>query len=153
MKACHRIFAAVILLFFALQFFTVSANATYMEHEGLEVTVQMDKDKYEEGELITASITVKNTNNETVTITNLEQLIPEGYRLAEDSEVATKDVLLNPEETVTLKVTYGEPIEFTDEETIGNFIDAIIFGETWGIPNILIVFIAVVMVIIFFKFT
>lgn len=153
MKTLHKIFA-IIMLIVLLQCSVLPVMASQMEHEGLEVTVQMDKEIYEEGEPITATITVKNTNPETVTITNLEQLIPEGYKLAEDSEANTTDVVLGPEESVTLNVTYGEPPELSaEEEAVQSFVDTVIYGETVGIPNVLIAFLAAIGIFVFFKLT
>lgn len=153
MKTLCKIFAVLLLTVVMLECFAVPAMASQMEHEGLEVTVQMDKEIYEEGEPITATITVKNTNPEAVTITNLEQLIPEGYKLAEDSEVNTTDVVLGTGETVTLNVTYGEPLESVETDPVMGFVDTVIYGETIGIPNVLIAFILIVGLIIFFKLT
>ncbi|MBQ7875613.1 MAG: hypothetical protein IJ306_10765 [Oscillospiraceae bacterium] len=153
MKAVRKIMTALLLAAVLIQFTALPAFASSMEHEGLEVTVQMDKEVYEEGEPITATITVKNTNAEAVTITNLEQLIPEGYKLAEDSIANTTDVVLGPGETVTLNVTYGEPLESSAEETVESFFDTLIFGESFGIPNILIALIVIIAIFVFFKLT
>lgn len=145
--------AALLMAMLVLNLATVSAFATYMEHEGLEVSVLMDKEVYEQGEPITATITVKNTNTEAVTITNLEQLIPEGYVLSEGSEVNTSEVILEAGKTVTLNVTYGEPLEEIEEDPAESFFDTLIFGESFGIPNILIALIVIVALFIFFKLT
>ena len=64
MKAVRKIMTALLLAAVLIQFTALPAFASSMEHEGLEVTVQMDKEVYEEGEPITATITVKNTNSE-----------------------------------------------------------------------------------------
>ncbi|MBQ2861741.1 MAG: hypothetical protein IJE83_03020, partial [Oscillospiraceae bacterium] len=98
MKIFFKKAAAVLMAAAIICALSVPVFASYMEHEGLEVSVEMDKESYEEGELITATITVKNTNAEAVIITNLEQLIPEGYELAKDSEAATENVELAPGE-------------------------------------------------------
>ena len=145
--------AALLMAMLVLNLATVSAFATYMEHEGLEVSVLMDKEVYEQGEPITATITVKYTNTEAVTITNLEQLIPEGYVLSEGSEVNTSEVILEAGKSVTLNVTYGESLEEIEEDPAESFFDTLIFGESFGIPNILIALIVIVALFIFFKLT
>lgn len=129
-----------------------TAATTYVEHDGLQVTAEMDKEQYDDGEPITATITVTNTNAETVTIANLEQLIPEGYKLAEDSQAAMKNVELSPDQTIVLKVTFvGETTG--EEEGTEDFFAKLFYGETWGIPNLLILVVLVIAFIIFMILT
>ena len=143
----------LLVICISLLMIPVAADA-YAEHEGLQVSVKMDKEYYEEGEAITATILVLNTNAEPVTIVNLEQLIPEGYVLAEDSEVATKNVVLEPDQTLELKVTFvGDPANPDAQATEGTFWDKLFYGETLGIPNIILVVIVVVGIIIFMALT
>lgn len=131
----------------------VAASAN-VEYQGLQVMIQMDKEQYEEGEPITATITAVNTNSQPITIVNLEQLIPEGYVLAEDSQVATKDVVVQPGNSVELRVTFvGEPAQPAENGESGSFWDKLFYGETFGIPNIILVVILVVGFIIFMALT
>ena len=111
-------------------------SASYMEYEGLEITIEMDKEVYNAGEPITATITVKNTNSGTSTISNLEQLIPEGYRLAESSEASMKDVTLRGGQAIVMNVTFvaeSQPETEITEDVLTKMIE----GETWGLPNLL----------------
>jgi len=136
-----------------------AAASAYAEHEGLEVTVVTDQENYEEGTPITATITVKNTNTNSVMIANLEQLIPDGYVLAEGSEASMNNFTIQAGETIVLEVTFtGESAPELNEEPddldlSANFIDKLINGSTWGIPNLLLVFVAIVLVIVFMKLT
>ena len=84
MKIAKRIFAFVLLFLLGAEIFAMPAFAMQMENEALEVTVVFDKDVYEEGEEITATIVVRNISAETVIITDVDQLVPEGYHLSED---------------------------------------------------------------------
>ena len=133
------------------------AAATFVEHEGLEISIEMDKETYEVGEPITATITVTNVSAESITIVNLEQLIPEGYALAEDSDVAMKDVEMMPGRTLVLKVTFvGEPgEEAAEEETVGfeAFLNKVLYGETMGVPNMFIATIVAIAIIVFLILT
>lgn len=150
MKILQRIVSLSLLAVLCLGALVLPAAAasTYMEHEGLEVTVEMDKEQYDTGEPITATITVTNTNAYTVTIANLEQLIPEGYKLADDSVAAMKNIELSPNRTMVLEVTFvGEAAAET--AVTEDFFAKLFYGETWGIPNLLI---AVVLVIAFILF-
>ena len=130
-----------------------AAVSSSMEHEGLEVSVQMDKEQYVDGEPITATIIVENTNLETVTITNLEQLIPEGYVLSENSEVSTENLELLPQEIVVLQVTFEKDAAETETSVPEDFFGKILFGETWGLPNALLIMILVIVVVVFMILT
>lgn len=131
----------------------VSASSTHMEHEGLEITVQMDKEEYDDTEPITATIVVENTSGEVVTITNLEQLIPEGYVLSENSEVSAENLELLPQELVVLQVTFEKAASETEAAAPEDFFGKILFGETWGLPNVLLIMILIIAVIIFMILT
>ena len=93
--AFFRKITTFFLLIFLLGTLVLPALAT-AQYQGLEVSVTMDKETYEPGEPITATITVTNKGSQTVTIANLEQLIPEGYVLSENSDVSMKDVEMVP---------------------------------------------------------
>ena len=150
MKTLQRIISVVILIICVCATALPVKASTYTEYDGLQVTVEMDREHYEEGEPITATITVKNTNDRTVTIVNLEQLIP-----AEGSEVSKNNVPIQPGEVVVLKVTLeGQPVEEPVEGTTATgFVDKLLYGYTWGVPNILLALIVVAAVTIFMILT
>ena len=123
--------------------------AATVQYQGLEVSIAMDKETYEPGEPITATITVTNVGIDTVTIVNLEQLIPAGYKLSENSEVAMKDVEMHPGRILVLQVTFeGDPnapvTEEAELEGPAALVNTLLYGKTLGVPNM---FIAVILVI------
>lgn len=129
----------------------VSAAA---DDQGLKVMVMMDKEQYDLDEPITATIIVVNSNTQPVTIINLEQLIPEGYMLSENSQASTKDVVIQPGQSLELKVTYeGDPAQQQQIGGTGTFWDTIFYGETIGIPNIILLVILLIAVVIFMALT
>lgn len=138
MKRLRKITVGFLLMVICVGFLALpaSASASYMEHEGLEITIEMDKEVYDAGEPITATITVKNTNSGTSTITNLEQLIPEGYRLAESSEASMSNITLRGGQAIVMNVTFVEEAP-AETEASEDFLTKLIEGETWGIPNLL----------------
>lgn len=148
-----------IILFLLLMLFSAMvlpvAASTFMEYDGLEVTVEMDKEQYDEGEPITATITVTNTNDRSVTIVNLEQLIPEGYVLAADSEASKSNFEIKSGETVVLEVTFeGQPAESQEGEAEPEgFLDKLLYGYTLGIPNLLLAVIVLIAFGIFMLLT
>ncbi len=152
MKILKKI-SVIIISAILLGFSVVTAFAAPLEHDGLEFSMVTDKENYELGETINAVITVKNTNTEPVTIVDLEQIVPEGYKIKEDAETQLTNIELAPGETITLNVTFEDATEPSAEEMAENFFDTVIYGETVGIPNILIAFLLIVGIIIFFKLT
>lgn len=155
MKFLQRAWSGCILLILCISYLILSAAATsnFMEHEGLEITVQMDKEQYEDYEPITATIVVENKSTEIVTIDNLEQLIPAGYVLSNNSQVSTENVELLPQEIVVLQVTYEQ--ESADDAVAAqeDFFDKLLFGETWGLPNVLLIVLLAIAVTIFMILT
>ena len=127
--------------------------ATVMENEGLRVSVEMDKEHYAPGEAITATFTVENISGKTVTIHSLEQLIPEGYQLAEGSEAITEKVDLAPGQVLTMSVTYGGDPEAEAAAQEEDFFHKVIYGKTWGLPNLLLILIALAAFAIFMFLT
>lgn len=152
MKLFRRLLP-VFLLIYCITICSVSVKASEpQEYQGLQITAMMDKEMYEEGEPITATITVVNTNSQSVTVVNLEQLIPEGYVLAENSEVSTQNVEIKPGQSIELQVTFeGEPEEAEDGE--GDFWDKVFYGETFGIPNLILIVFGVIFFIVFMALT
>lgn len=144
------LFLALVLSLSALAL-PVFATVTSTEHEGLEITVEMDKEQYEADESITATITVKNITKDEITIHSLEQLIPEGYRLAEDSDVSKGEVTLRPGRKLVLTVTMDS--EYEPEEAEPTWWEVLLYGSTWGVRNILLLLIVIVLIVLFFILT
>lgn len=152
MKNWRKMAARILLALMCASLMVLPAAATSLENNGLQVTMETDKEKYDAGEAITATITVLNTNNHSVTIASLEQLIPEGYTLAEGSEAVTQNVELAPNQTLMMNVTFvGEAAQEGAAEA--DFLTKLIEGQTWGIPNVLLIVLAVIAVVIFMVLT
>ena len=153
MKLCKKMSAAMLALLLSLSvlLLPVFATVTSTEHEGLEITIEMDKEQYEADESITATITVKNISKNEITIHSLEQLIPEGYSLAEDSDVSKGEVTLRPGRKVVLTVTMDS--EYEPEEPEPTWWEIILYGSTWGVRNIVLLLIAVALIVLFFILT
>ncbi len=154
--AFFRKITTFFLLIFLLGTLVLPALAT-AQYQGLEVSVTMDKETYEPGEPITATITVTNKGSQTVTIANLEQLIPEGYVLAENSDVSMKDVEMVPGRILVLQVTFeGDTSENAEAEAatgFEGFVNTVLYGRTMGVPNMFIAVILAIALIIFFILT
>lgn len=164
MKQMHAVVTLLLvwILFAGTLVIPARATTTTTTQDGLEVTVEMDKEMYEPGEPITATITLKNTKYKEVTIKNLEQLIPEGFELAEESKVALKNKTLGAKASLKLVVTMQPETETDDENAdgivkIGNFeppsLTQIFFGETHGMPHFPFWCVMLVAFLIFMKLT
>lgn len=140
MKSLKKITLWILLSVTCFAVLALPVSAAYMEHEGLEITIEMDQEVYNAGEPITATITVKNTNSGTSTISNLEQLIPDGYRLSESSEASMKNITLRGGQAIVMNVTFVEDTAAqitTESETGMDFLTKLTEGKTLGIPNLL----------------
>lgn len=154
MAILRRIQAVLLLLILVgTMALSAAATTTTSKYDGLEVTITMDKEAYNVGEPITAKITVKNTSFDTITITNLEQLIPEGYQLAPGSKVAEKNIDLPPSRQITLEVTYEGSTEASGQAGETDFFAKLLYGETFGISNLLIAVILAIAFAIFMFLT
>ena len=85
---------------------TMNVSAASTEQDGLEVSLTTDKSEYSQDDPITATLSVTNTNDAAVSNVSLENMIPEGYSLAEGSEAEKQVESLDAGETVTMSVTY-----------------------------------------------
>ena len=105
-KTMKRFSALFLSMLLCLGITTMPVFAASESQDGLEVTLATNKEAYTQEEEIMVNLSVKNTNDFTVTNLSLENTIPKGYKLAEDS-VATKQIgSLEAGESATLKVTY-----------------------------------------------
>lgn len=152
LRMTAALFLALILSVGALAL-PACATTTTTTHDGLDVIIEMDKEQYEADESITATITVKNTTRKDITISNLEQLIPEGYTLAKDSDVAKEDVTLAPGKELVLTVTMDSQAASAAESGESSFWDTLIYGKTFGIYNIFLLLLAILAIVIFMLLT
>lgn len=86
--------------------FMVPVLGAVQEQDGIEVTLRTDKESYEKGEQIKATLEVTNKNSAGVSNVLLESLIPDGYKLADGAEATKQIEFLKAGETVSLEVTY-----------------------------------------------
>lgn len=152
MKSISRILSLMVLLVMLAGLCIVSAAEVTIEQNGLRITVETDKLQYEQDESISARITVKNIKEEKVIISNLEQLIPEGYKLDDRTQAGVKDIELFPGDEITLDVildSEAQAAQEGDTDVIGNFLE----GKTLGIPNIIVVIVVIALIVIFMLLT
>lgn len=89
---------------FSVAALNVSAATT--TQDGLEVSLTTDKEAYSKDEKITATLSVKNTNESVVTDIAMETIIPDGYEVADGTKNNKQLDKLAPNESAELKVVY-----------------------------------------------
>ena len=106
MKVIKRIQIFLLMMVLSIGFMVMPVLAASLSQDGLEVTLTTDKESYSQDDQIVATLTVTNTNDFAVSHVSLENVIPEGYKLADGSEVTKQVESLESGESATLTVTY-----------------------------------------------
>lgn len=97
----NKLFILVVLLFtFA---FNSTVYATTNNQDGLTVNITTDKESYNAGEDISAELEIINNNETTVTITNAEIIMPDGFELQKDSSSSLTNQKIEPNESLQLQ--------------------------------------------------
>lgn len=106
MKKAKKTLALLFAMVLCIGMMTMNVSAASTEQDGLQVSLTTDKSEYSQGDPITATLAVTNTNDVAVSNVSMENMIPEGYSLAEGSEADKLVESLDAGETVTMSVTY-----------------------------------------------
>lgn len=106
MKILKKISIFFIMVVLCINIMQMPVLAASSSQDGLEITLTTDKEKYEKGEKIESTLIVENTNDIAVNNISLENLVPDGYLLSEDSTAIKKVETLAAGEKVFLTVTY-----------------------------------------------
>lgn len=120
MKTMKKVSAFLLMVVLCMSVMVMPAFAVSTSQDGLEVTLTTDKETYSQSEQIVATLTVTNTNEVKVSNVSLENVIPEGYKLADGSESTKQVESLDVGETVTLIVTYVADSASGNETDTGN---------------------------------
>lgn len=121
MYAFKKSLAVLLVILLCVGILVVPAYAAKASQDGLEVTLTTNKDVYNQGEAIVATLKVRNTNDAAVSNVSLENLIPEGYILEKGSKSILQAGTLAAGETVTLTVSFvAEQSEVSEKPTTGN---------------------------------
>ena len=116
MKVIKKISAFVLMLTLCVGMITMTVSAETTLQDGLEITLTSDKQVYDEGEPIKAILSVVNTNDFAVENISLENEVPEGYKLSDDSLAKEQIEFLEAGERIELTVTYIKDTSVTDGE-------------------------------------
>lgn len=155
MGILRRVQAALLLLILSITLLALpaAANTMVFENDELEVTIEMDKDVYDAGEPVTATLTIKNISSNAVTIKKAEGLIPEGYELSPESKEAVTNLELRAGGTAKLEVTFEKEEKEADAAQQDGFLEKLLYSETLGIPNLLLAVLLVIAFAIFMFLT
>lgn len=106
MKVVKKFMAFLLMLILCISMTAIPAFAKSLTQDGLEVTLITDKSEYSQSEQIITTLTVKNTNDFAIKNVSLENVVPDGYKLAENSDLEKQVESLGTGETVSVEVTY-----------------------------------------------
>ena len=132
MKAKLRSFVALFVVLATFICFSTSVLAATIEQDGITVTITTDKESYTEDEPISVTISATNTNDYAVSNMKIESIIPEGYKLNENTQSVINKESIQSGETLTLTAIYeGEVSDITvgeSPQTGDNFSDIVIIS-------------------------
>lgn len=95
MKKITRLFLSITMMMLMLAVFPLKADAAaYSSEDGLEVSIETDKDEYSSKDDINISVDIKNTNTYDMTGISVETLLPEGIKVK--NGVVNKDNITVP---------------------------------------------------------
>lgn len=120
MKKAKKTLAFLFAMVLCIGMMTMNVSAESTEQDGLEGSLTTDKSEYSQGDQITATLTVTNTNDESVSNITMENIIPDGYILADDAESIKEVESLNSGESVSMTVTYAASETDTEQSSGDN---------------------------------
>lgn len=106
MRVWKKLAVFLLSLMICAGMMVLPALAASASQDGLEATVTAEKDSYGDEEQISAEVTLKNTNFDPVTDIVVENIVPDGYKLAHGFEAKTEIDSLVAGKTVTIDVSY-----------------------------------------------
>lgn len=106
MKMIKKLSAIAVSAVMMFSIAGINAFAATTTQDGLEVTLNTDKQNYNKDDKITTTLSVKNTNDIAISNVSLENVIPDGYKLDDGSANVKQLETLNPNETAELSVVY-----------------------------------------------
>ena len=107
MKFLKRLSAVAVSVVMMFGITSVNVFAASITQDGLEVSLTTDKETYSKAEKITATLSIKNTNESDVTDIAMETIIPNGYEVADGTKNDKQLDKLASNETAELKVVYA----------------------------------------------
>ena len=107
MKFLKRLSAVAVSVVMMFGITSVNVFAASITQDGLEVSLTTDKETYSKAEKITATLSIKNTNESDVTDIAMETIIPDGYEVADGTKNDKQLDKLASNETAELKVVYA----------------------------------------------
>ena len=113
MKVVKKFTTFLLMLILCISLTAIPAFAESLTQDGLEVTLITDKSEYSQSEQIITTLTVKNTNDFAIKNVSLENVVPDGYKLAENLDLKKQVESLGTGETVSVEVTYIS--EYSDD--------------------------------------
>lgn len=106
MRKMKKILTFFMTLVFCMGLFSSPVFAAESQQDGLKVELVSEQSEYKSNEDISVTLSVTNTSDQTVSNVSLENLVPEGYKLASESQTNKTVNEIRPGETITLKSVF-----------------------------------------------
>ncbi len=106
MKSFKKFTLILFVVIVLISVTSMQVSATNLTQDGLEVNLTTNKGEYGKNEQIVATLNVKNNNETVIANISLENIIPDGYKLAEKSEATKQINSLEPKDSIELITTY-----------------------------------------------
>lgn len=119
MRKIQKLFIVLFTLVFCFGISTIPAFAASVSQDGLEVTLVTDKTAYEQDEQITATLSIKNTNEYDLENISVQSIIPEGYVLVDGSVAQNQWVYLGAGKTESIIIVLETDKSVQDNNEFG----------------------------------
>lgn len=113
MRVIEKVAPILTSLALSLSWLTLPTYADTINQDGLEISLDTDRESYSADEEIVAKLTVTNNNADNITDVILENIVPDGYVLANGTEAIKSIAELGKGETVSLEVVYVPSTTYT----------------------------------------
>lgn len=112
MRKRKVLFCVLILL--VVSIIPIQVFAEVNAQDGLEVSINLEKEEYSKGDKIETTVTVKNINTFAVRNISIESFVPNGYLISADCDINKRVDVLNSGDICVFEISY-EPL--ASEET------------------------------------
>ena len=105
-RKMRRLLTFLLAVLMCVSMCVMPVFATSVDQDGLKISLTTEKETYSKSEMIKATLMVTNTNDTSVSNVSLNNVLPEGYAFAKESEAEKKLETLGAGESVTMSVIY-----------------------------------------------
>ena len=106
MRKMKKVLTFFITLAFCVGLLSVPAFAAESQQDGLKVELKTDQSEYKTDDDISVTLKVTNTTEKTISNVSMENLVPDGYKLAPENQASKTIDEIGAGESIVLKTTF-----------------------------------------------